>query len=92
LLGSAGYGAYSASKSAVLRLTESLADELKGSDITVNCIMPDTIDSPQNLAAIPNADFSKWVEPSALADVILFLGSDAARAINGAALPVYGKG
>ena len=92
LLGSAGYAAYSASKSAVLRLTESLADELKGSNINVNCIMPGTIDTPQNRAAIPDADFSKWVEPSALADVILFLGSDAARAINGAALPVYGKG
>jgi NAD(P)-dependent dehydrogenase (short-subunit alcohol dehydrogenase family) len=92
LLGSAGYAAYSASKSAVLRLTESLADELKGSNINVNCILPGTIDTPQNRAAIPTADFSKWVEPSALADVVLFLGSDAARAIHGAALPIYGKG
>jgi NAD(P)-dependent dehydrogenase (short-subunit alcohol dehydrogenase family) len=92
LVGTAGYAAYSASKSAVLRLTESLADELKGSNINVNCIMPSTIDTPQNRAAMPDADFSKWVEPSALADVILFLGSDSARAINGAALPVYGKG
>jgi NAD(P)-dependent dehydrogenase (short-subunit alcohol dehydrogenase family) len=91
LKGSAGYGAYSASKSAVLRLTESLADELKNSNINVNCIMPATIDTPQNRAAMPDTDFSKWVEPSALADVILFLSSDAARAINGAALPVYGK-
>lgn len=92
LMGSAGYAAYSASKSAVLRLTESLADELKASNINVNCIMPGTIDTPQNRSAIPNADFSKWVEPEALADVILFLASDAARAVNGAALPVYGKG
>lgn len=92
LNGSAGYAAYSASKSAVLRLTESLADELKGSNINVNCILPGTIDTPHNRAAIPDADFSKWVEPSALADVILFLGSDAARAMNGVALPVYGKG
>src|SRR5437763_13956830 len=74
LSGSADYAAYSASKSAVLRLTESMADELKGSNINVNCIMPGTIDTPQNRAAIPDADFSKWVEPSALADVILFLG------------------
>src|SRR5262249_36148511 len=92
LHGSAGYAAYSASKSAVLRLTESLADELKVSNINVNCIMPGTIDTPQNRAAIPNGDFSKWVEPAAIAEVIAFLASDASRAINGAALPVYGKG
>jgi len=92
LSGSAGYAAYSASKSAVLRLTESLAAELKASDINVNCIMPGTIDTPQNRAAIPNGDFSKWVEPSAIAEVIAFLVSDSARAINGAALPVYGRG
>jgi NAD(P)-dependent dehydrogenase (short-subunit alcohol dehydrogenase family) len=92
LAGTAGYAAYSVSKSAVLRLTEALADELKNSNINVNCIMPGTIDTPQNRAAMPEADFSKWVEPSALADVIVFLASDAARAINGAAIPVYGKG
>ena len=92
LAGSAGYAAYSASKSAVLRLTESLASELKASDINVNCIMPGTIDTPQNRAAVPNADFNKWVEPAAIAEVILFLASDASRAVNGAALPVYGKG
>jgi NAD(P)-dependent dehydrogenase (short-subunit alcohol dehydrogenase family) len=92
LSGSAGYAAYSASKSAVLRLTESLAAELKASNINVNCIMPGTIDTPQNRAAIPNGDFSKWVEPSAIAEVMAFLASDASRAINGAAVPVYGKG
>lgn len=92
LAGSAGYSAYSASKSAVLRLTESMAAELKSSNINVNCIMPGTIDTPQNRKAILNGDFSKWVEPAAIADVILFLISDAARAINGAAVPVYGKG
>ncbi|MCI0747957.1 MAG: SDR family oxidoreductase [Verrucomicrobia subdivision 3 bacterium] len=91
LKGSAGYAAYSASKSAVLRLTESLAEEVKASNVNVNCILPSTIDTPQNRAAQPDADFSKWVEPSAIADVILFLASDAARAINGVALPVYGK-
>ena len=90
--GSAGYAAYSASKSAVLRLNESLADELKASNINVNCVLPSTIDTPQNRAALPDADFSKWVEPSAIADVILFLASDASRAINGAAIPVFGKG
>jgi NAD(P)-dependent dehydrogenase (short-subunit alcohol dehydrogenase family) len=92
LSGSAGYAAYSASKSAVLRLTESLAAELKASNINVNCIMPGTIDTPQNRDAIPNGDFSKWVEPAAIAEVIAFLASDSARAINGAAVPVYGKG
>src|SRR6266446_950718 len=91
LSGSTGYAAYSASKSAVLRLTESLAAELKASNINVNCIMPGTIDTPQNRAAIPNGDFSKWVEPLAIAEVIAFLASDASRAVNGAAIPVYGK-
>ena len=91
LKGSAGYAAYSASKAAVLRLTESLADEVKAFNINVNCILPSTIDTPQNRAGQPNADFTKWVEPSAIADVILFLASDAARAINGAAIPVFGK-
>jgi NAD(P)-dependent dehydrogenase (short-subunit alcohol dehydrogenase family) len=92
LTGSAGYAAYSASKSAVLRLTEALSEEVKGSNINVNCILPSTIDTPQNRAAQPDADFTKWVEPNAIADVILFLASDASRAIHGAALPVFGKG
>lgn len=90
--GGAGYSAYSASKSAVLRLTEAMSAELKTSNINVNCVMPGTIDTPQNRKAMPNADFSKWVAPEAIAEVILFLISDAARAINGAAVPVYGKG
>src|SRR6267154_438967 len=88
----ARYAAYSAAKSAVLRLTESLAAELKTSDINVNCIMPSVIDTPQNRVAMPNADFSKWVAPEAIADVIAFLASDASRAMHGAAVPVYGKG
>jgi NAD(P)-dependent dehydrogenase (short-subunit alcohol dehydrogenase family) len=92
LQGGAGYSAYSASKSAVLRLTEALAAELKNSNINVNCVMPSTIDTPQNRKAMPNGDFGKWVAPEAIAEVILFLISDAARAINGAAVPVYGKG
>jgi NAD(P)-dependent dehydrogenase (short-subunit alcohol dehydrogenase family) len=92
LAGTAGYAAYSASKSAVLRLTESLADELKASNINVNCVLPSTLDTPQNRAAMPEADFSRWVEPAAVADVILFLVSDAARAIHGATIPVFGKG
>jgi NAD(P)-dependent dehydrogenase (short-subunit alcohol dehydrogenase family) len=91
LTGGAKAGAYSASKSAVVRLTESMAAELKASGINVNCILPGTIDTPQNRQAMPNADHSRWVPPEALADVILFLASDAARAVTGAAIPVYGR-
>jgi NAD(P)-dependent dehydrogenase (short-subunit alcohol dehydrogenase family) len=86
--GSAKMAAYSASKSAVLRLTESMAAELKRQDINVNCVLPSTIDTPQNREAMPNADYSRWVKPEAIADVIMFLASDAARAVHGAAIPV----
>jgi NAD(P)-dependent dehydrogenase (short-subunit alcohol dehydrogenase family) len=91
--GMAGYaqmGAYSASKSAVIRLTEAMAAELREQRINVNCVLPSIIDTPPNRAAMPDADASRWVTPDALADVILFLASDAARAINGAAVPVVG--
>lgn len=90
LEGKANMGAYSVAKTAVVRLTESLSAELKKSGINVNCVLPGTIDTPQNRADMPNADFSRWVPPEALADVILFLASDAARAVHGAAVPVYG--
>jgi len=83
--------AYSASKSAVIRLTESLAGELKDRGVTVNCVLPGTIDTPQNRQDMPKSDFSKWVAPAALADAILFLASEPARAVTGAALPVYGR-
>jgi NAD(P)-dependent dehydrogenase (short-subunit alcohol dehydrogenase family) len=92
LQGGARNAAYSASKSAVLRLTESMSAELKKSGIHVNCVLPSTIDTPQNRQAMPKADFSRWVEPEAIADVILFLASEGARAIHGAAIPVYGLG
>jgi len=92
LLGGAGSAAASASKSAVLRLTESLSAELKPSNINVNCVLPDTIDTPQNRAAWPMAKFDKWVQPEAVADLILFLASDAARGLHGVGIPVYGKG
>lgn len=92
LQGGTNAAAYSASKSAVLRLTESLSAELKTRGINVNCVLPSTIDTPQNREAMPKADTSRWVAPEALADVILFLASDAARAIHGAAIPVYGTG
>jgi NAD(P)-dependent dehydrogenase (short-subunit alcohol dehydrogenase family) len=91
LEGQAGMAAYSASKSAVIRLTESMAAELKDQGINVNCVIPGTIDTPQNRETIPEADYSTWVTPESLADVILFLSSEAARDVHGAALPVYGR-
>jgi NAD(P)-dependent dehydrogenase (short-subunit alcohol dehydrogenase family) len=84
----AGMGAYAASKAAVHRLTESLAAELAGADVTVNAILPSIIDTPANRADMPKADFSQWVPPQAIAEVILFLASPASRAITGALIPV----
>lgn len=88
--GAAGMGAYIASKSAVIRLTEALSAELKDKGINVNCVLPTIIDTPENRVAMPDADPARWVAPAALAEVIAFLASDAARAIHGAALPVTG--
>lgn len=86
----AGMGAYAASKAGVHRLTEALAAEWKGT-ITVNAVLPSIIDTPANRASMPKADFAKWVTPHELAEVILFLASDAASAITGALLPVSGR-
>jgi NAD(P)-dependent dehydrogenase (short-subunit alcohol dehydrogenase family) len=91
LAGRSEMAAYSAAKSAVIRLTESMAAELKHAGINVNCILPGTIDTPQNRQDMPDSDFSLWVQPDSLADVILFLTSDAARDVHGAAVPVYGR-
>ena len=88
--GLAGMGAYSAAKGAVIRLTEAMAAELREKNINVNCVLPTIIDTPENRSAMPNADPRKWVAPQDLAAVIVFLASDAARAIHGAALPVAG--
>lgn len=90
LVGTAHHAAYAASKAAVVRLTESMAAELKARGIRVNCVLPGTIDTPSNREAMPGADYSRWVAPAAIADVILFLASDGARAVHGAAIPVYG--
>lgn len=84
-------GPYCASKAAVKTLTESIAAETKFDGITVNCILPGTIDTPQNREAMPDADHGQWVPPESLADVVLFLASDAARCVTGAAIPIYGK-
>jgi len=87
----AGMGAYAAAKAGVARLTESLAAEMKDHGINVNAVLPGIIDTPANRAEMPRADYRRWVAPDALADVILFLASDAARAISGALLPVAGR-
>jgi NAD(P)-dependent dehydrogenase (short-subunit alcohol dehydrogenase family) len=88
----AGMGAYAASKSGVLRLTESLSEEVKDRGVTVNAVLPGTIDTPQNRKDMPDADKSKWVVPEAIAEVVVFLASSAARAVTGAAIPVFGRG
>ncbi|MES1200384.1 MAG: SDR family NAD(P)-dependent oxidoreductase [Pseudomonadota bacterium] len=88
----AGASVYSASKAALIRITEAFSEEHKSDGICANCIMPSTIDTPQNRAAMPKADTSKWVQPEAIAKVIAFLVSADAEAITGAAIPVFGRG
>ncbi|HLF89984.1 MAG TPA: SDR family NAD(P)-dependent oxidoreductase [Anaerolineales bacterium] len=91
LEGRANQAAYSASKAAVIRLTESMAAEYRTQGINVNCIIPGTIDTPQNRAATTDANFSHLVQPESIADVIAFLASDLARDVHGVTLPVVGK-
>ena len=88
--GAAQMGPYIASKSSVIRLTESMAAELREKNINVNCLMPTTIDTPENRKAMPDADPSRWVPVADLAATIVFLSSDAARSIHGAAIPITG--
>jgi NAD(P)-dependent dehydrogenase (short-subunit alcohol dehydrogenase family) len=87
----AGMAAYTASKAGVLKLTESLADEVKDRGITVNAVLPSVIDTPANRADMPKADFTRWVAPRDVASVIVFLLSDEARAVTGALIPVAGR-
>jgi NAD(P)-dependent dehydrogenase (short-subunit alcohol dehydrogenase family) len=90
-LKSDGYdSAYSASKSGLIRLVESISEEVKEHNINVNCILPSTIDTEANRNAMPNSDYSKWVKTGDLADLVLFLCSEEAKVINGAAIPAYG--
>jgi NAD(P)-dependent dehydrogenase (short-subunit alcohol dehydrogenase family) len=86
----AGMGPYTASKAGVHRLTEALAEELKGT-VAVNAVLPSIIDTPTNRADMPDADFGAWVTPAQLAAVILFLSSNEASAVTGALVPVTGK-
>jgi NAD(P)-dependent dehydrogenase (short-subunit alcohol dehydrogenase family) len=90
LKGMARMGAYCASKDVVIRITEAMAAELRDGNINVNCVLPSILDTPENRAAMPDADFARWVTPEALAKVIAFLASDDAGAIHGAAIPVVG--
>ena len=90
LKGSGFDAAYVASKSGVIRLVESLSEEVKAKGINVNCILPSIIDTEENRKAMPSADYAKWVKPTDIAKIILFLASEDSRPINGAAIPVYG--
>lgn len=89
--GTAKTGAYAAAKGALLRLTESLAKELMDENIQVNCVLPGTMDTPENREAMPKANYDHWVKLEQVADAILYLSSSSADAISGAALPVYGQ-
>jgi NAD(P)-dependent dehydrogenase (short-subunit alcohol dehydrogenase family) len=86
----AGLGPYAASKQGVHKLTEALAEEMKG-QVRVNAVLPSILDTPQNRKDMPHADFGAWVQPDDLAKVMLFLASDDARAMTGALVPVTGK-
>jgi NAD(P)-dependent dehydrogenase (short-subunit alcohol dehydrogenase family) len=90
LRGTAGHAGYAAAKAAVIRLTETLAAEGAPYGIRANVVLPGMIDTPANRAAMPEADRSTWVAPEDIAAVLVFLLSDAARAINGASLPIGG--
>jgi NAD(P)-dependent dehydrogenase (short-subunit alcohol dehydrogenase family) len=85
-------GAYNASKTTVIRLTETMAAELRDRGINVNCVLPGTLDTADNRAAMPDADPGRWVPLADLAAVMVFLASDAARSVHGAAVPVTGLG
>ena len=87
----AGNIAYAISKGGIITLTEALAEEVSKLEITVNCVMPGTIDTADNREKMPKADTSKWVNPEDIASVILFLSSDASKAVSGASIPVFGK-
>jgi NAD(P)-dependent dehydrogenase (short-subunit alcohol dehydrogenase family) len=84
-------GAYSASKAAMLSVMKTLALENKDAGLRANVILPGTIDTPANRQSSPDADFSKWVRPAAIASLITWLAGDAGRDINGAAIPIYGS-
>jgi NAD(P)-dependent dehydrogenase (short-subunit alcohol dehydrogenase family) len=85
-----GLSAYGVSKAALLALVRTLALEVRGTGVTANIVLPSVIDTPANRAANPGADYSKWVTPESIAGLLLWLASDAAADVNGAAIPIYG--
>jgi NAD(P)-dependent dehydrogenase (short-subunit alcohol dehydrogenase family) len=89
--GRARSGAYAVSKAGIVVLTETIAEEARKSGVTANCIVPGTIDTPRNRADMPGGDASKWADPGRVAEVLLFLVSDASSVTSGAAIPVFGK-
>jgi NAD(P)-dependent dehydrogenase (short-subunit alcohol dehydrogenase family) len=89
--GRARSGAYAVSKAGVVVLTDVIAEEGRRSGVTAQCIVPGTIDTPDNRAGMPDGDFSKWTDPADIAEVVLFLISDASSITSGAVIPVYGK-
>jgi NAD(P)-dependent dehydrogenase (short-subunit alcohol dehydrogenase family) len=85
-------GAYSASKAALVSLIRTVAVENKDAGITANVILPETMDTPGNRAAMPGADTTRWVQPTSVASLIVWLAGDAGKDVTGAAIPVYGRG
>jgi NAD(P)-dependent dehydrogenase (short-subunit alcohol dehydrogenase family) len=85
------FAAYSVSKAALIALVRTVAQEVKDTDITANIVLPSTIDTPANRAAMPKADPTKWVSPESIADLLVWLASDKAANVNGAVIPIYGK-
>jgi NAD(P)-dependent dehydrogenase (short-subunit alcohol dehydrogenase family) len=87
----ANFAAYSVTKTALVALVKTVALEVKDSGVTANVVLPSVIDTPANRASMPSADASKWVTPQSIADLLVWLASDAARNVSGAAIPIYGR-
>jgi NAD(P)-dependent dehydrogenase (short-subunit alcohol dehydrogenase family) len=87
----ANYAAYSVTKAALVALVKTVALEVKDTGVTANIVLPSVIDTPANRVAMPSADPSKWVTPQSIADLLVWLASDAARDVSGAAIPIYGR-
>ena len=91
LKGTARNAAYAASKAAVIALTESITEEVAGKGVTANVIVPSTIGTPANRKSMPDADYSRWVKPEAVAEAMVFLCTEAGGNINGARIPIWNR-